>query len=166
MKKSLYTNIPPSYVEFMENLVVEKLGLEYVQEKELHYLTIELSTHGHRHELCWKEFRPEVNALYQENHHIALSDEEIKGIKDLVGSAILDPDVKGGLRWPFGKDYDVIRVDHTIAKSYRNQPIRFKLRHADRFDFTFSTGQVAREIFLKMPGIISQLRKKTWCLKC
>ncbi|XP_016489544.1 uncharacterized protein LOC107809425 [Nicotiana tabacum] len=133
MKKSLYTNIPPSYVEFMENLVVEKLGLEYVQEKELHYLT----------------------------------DEEIKGIKDLVGSAILDPDVKGGLRWPFGKDYDVIRVDHTIAKSYRNQPIRFKLRHADRFDFTFSTGQVAREIFLKMPGIISQLRqKKTWCLKC
>lgn len=40
MKKSLYTNIPPSYVEFMENLVVEKLGLEYVQEKELHYLTV------------------------------------------------------------------------------------------------------------------------------
>ncbi|XP_019231511.1 PREDICTED: uncharacterized protein LOC109212336 [Nicotiana attenuata] len=195
MKKTLYTNIPPSYVEFMENLVVEELGLEYVQEKELYYLAlvdkllpdstisckcvvakdlkkiqlhkIELSPVRHMVvDMSCVGKSLDLRLLLCTKKIIALSDEETNGIKDLVGSAILDPDVKGGLRWPFGKDssvcrYDVIRVDHTIAKSYRNQSIRFKLRHADRFDFRYSTGEVAREIFLKMPGIISQLRKQT-----
>nr|XP_016456528.1 PREDICTED: uncharacterized protein LOC107780488 isoform X1 [Nicotiana tabacum] len=93
----------------------------------------------------------------------ALSDEEIAGIKNLINSAILDSEVKGGLRWPIGKDssggrYAVIGVWHTTAKSYGNPSIRFKLRHADRFDFGSSTGEVSRETSLKMPGIVSQLR--------
>ncbi|KAH0679494.1 hypothetical protein KY284_020579 [Solanum tuberosum] len=66
----------------------------------------------------------------------ALSDEEINGINNLIGSAILDSEVKGGLRWPFGEDslgsqYTVIDVWHATAKSYGNSSIRFKLRHPD-----------------------------------
>lgn len=90
-------------------------------------------------------------------------DEEINEIKDLIGSAILDSDVEGGLRWPLGKNssggrYVVSSIGHTTAKSYRNSSVRFKFRHADRFDFKSSIGEVSPEIFLKMPGIISQLR--------
>uniref|UniRef100_M1E0S5 DUF7903 domain-containing protein n=1 Tax=Solanum tuberosum TaxID=4113 RepID=M1E0S5_SOLTU len=33
-----------------------------------------------------------------------IRDEQINGIKDLIGSAILDSEVQGSLRWPIGKD--------------------------------------------------------------
>ncbi|KAH0758081.1 hypothetical protein KY290_021574 [Solanum tuberosum] len=109
--------------------------------------------------------------LYTKKINIILSfafseDEQINGIKDLIGSAVLDSEVQGDLRWPIGKDssggqYAVIGIGHTTAKSYRNSSIRFKLRHVDRFDFKSSTGEVTQEIFLKMPGIISELRKQT-----
>ncbi|XP_015159254.1 uncharacterized protein [Solanum tuberosum] len=104
--------------------------------------------------------------LYTKKINMILSDEEINGIKDLIGSAILDSEVQGGLRWPIGKDssggqYAVIGIGHTTAKSYRNSSIRFKLWHADRFDFKSSAGEDTQEIFLKMPGIISELRKQT-----
>lgn len=90
-------------------------------------------------------------------------DEEINEIKSLIGSAVLDSEVKGGLRWPFGEDssgsrYAVTGVWHTTAKSYGNSSIRLKLRHADRYDFRSSTGEVAQEVNLKMSGILSQLQ--------
>jgi len=90
-------------------------------------------------------------------------DDEINEIKNLIGSAVLDSEVKGGLRWPFGEDssgsqYAVTGIWHTTVKSYGNLSIRFKLRHADRFDFRSSTGEVAQEANLKMPGILSQLQ--------
>lgn len=95
-----------------------------------------------------------------------LSDEEINEIKSLIGSAVLDSEVKGGLRWPFGEDssgsrYAVTGVWHTTAKSYGNSSIRLKLRHADRYDFRSSTGEVAQEVNLKMSGILSQLQEET-----
>lgn len=67
------------------------------------------------------------------------------------------------MRWPTGKDssggrYAVIGISHTAAKSYRNSSIRFKLRHADPFDFKSSAGEVTQEIILKMSGIISEFR--------
>ncbi|KAM3290090.1 putative protein isoform X1 [Capsicum chacoense] len=156
-------------MEYVGNLAIEKLGLEYVEEKELYYVKIEVnqvrnmvadvSCLGKSLDLRLIVFLVRLlSAFFQ--------DEEINEIKNLIGSAILDSEVKGGLRWPFGEDssgsqYAVIGVWHTTAKSYGNSPIRFKLRHADRFDFRSSTGEVAQEASLKMPGIVSQLWKQT-----
>lgn len=195
MKKSFYTNVPLSYMEYIGNLAVEKLGLEYVEEKELYYVRLSDNLRSDSTVACKctvvkdqgkiQLHKIEVNQvrnmvadmsclgksldlrlmLHTKKIMLALSDEEISGIKNLIGSAILDSEVKGGLRWPFGEDssgnrYAVISVWHTTAKSYGNSSIRFKLRHADRFDFRSSTGEVAEEASLKMPGIVSQLQKQ------
>ncbi|KAL8051881.1 hypothetical protein ABFX02_06G177200 [Erythranthe guttata] len=92
----------------------------------------------------------------------ALTDEEVEKIKGLINSARLDSEVKGGLRWSFGNQssgdrYSVIGVWHTNAKIFRNSCTRLKVRVADRFDFTSSSGEVSNEVSLKMPEIVSLL---------
>ncbi|WMV25877.1 hypothetical protein MTR67_019262 [Solanum verrucosum] len=72
--------------------------------------------------------------LYTEKINMILSDEEINGIKDLIGSAILDSEVQGGLR--------------------------VEMAHWQGF-FRSSAGEVTQEIILKMSGIISEFRKQT-----
>ncbi|XP_059310079.1 uncharacterized protein LOC132061247 [Lycium ferocissimum] len=153
MKRSFHTDVPSSYMSYIENQVVKKLGLEYIQWKELYYVKLS------------DKLRPE-STVSCKCTMAKVVDEEINELKDLIGSTILDSEVQGGLRWPFGKissggRYVVIGIGHTTSKSYRNSSIRFKLRHADRFDFRSTTGEVTKEIFLKIPGIISQLRKQT-----
>ncbi|WMV25876.1 hypothetical protein MTR67_019261 [Solanum verrucosum] len=149
----------------LEHRVVEKLGLEYVKGKELYNIRIELNSVRYMvaDMSCLGKSSDLRLILYTKKINIILSDEQINGIKDLIGSAVLDSEVQGGLRWPIGKDssggrYAVIGIGHTTEKSYRNSSIRFKLWHADPFDFKSSTGEVTQEIFLKMPGIISELR--------
>ncbi|KAG5611259.1 hypothetical protein H5410_022540 [Solanum commersonii] len=156
--KILFHGISANSQESLKrNLAVEKLGLEYVEEKELYY--VKLSDN-----LCSDSTAGCKCTVIKDQGKVQLhKDEEINGINNLIGSAILDSEVKGGLRWPFGEDslgsqYAVIDVWHTTAKSYGNLSIRFKLRHPDRFDFRSSTGEVAQEASLKMPGIVSQLR--------
>ncbi|CAK7341307.1 unnamed protein product [Dovyalis caffra] len=60
-----------------------------------------------------------------------LTDDEMNSIRDLINSAVLDSDTKGGLRWPLGKAssggrYSVIGVWHTIAKAYQSSSFRLK----------------------------------------
>ncbi|KAK4356734.1 hypothetical protein RND71_025705 [Anisodus tanguticus] len=197
MRRSFHTDVPTTYMNYIENRVVEKLSLEYVQQNELYYVELSDKLRPESTVSCKcivaidqkkiELYKIELNKvrhmvadmsclgkssdlrliLYTKKIKMALSDEEINEIKDLIGSAILDSEVQGGLRWPFGKDssggrYVVIATGHTTSKSYKNTSIRFKLRHADRFDFRASNGEVTQEIFLKMPGIISQLRKQTF----
>ncbi|KAL6578012.1 hypothetical protein OROMI_010340 [Orobanche minor] len=81
-------------------------------------------------------------------------------IKSLIDSARLDSEVKGGLTWPLGKQssgdrYTVVGVWHTISETFTNSSMRLKIRDADRFDFRTSTGEVAKEARLKLPGIVS-----------
>ncbi|KAL3339532.1 hypothetical protein AABB24_028234 [Solanum stoloniferum] len=40
MKGSFHTDVPPSYMDYVENRVVENLGQEYVQGKELYYVKV------------------------------------------------------------------------------------------------------------------------------
>lgn len=66
--------------------------------------------------------------------------------------------MKGGLRWPLGKEsfgdrFNVVGVWDTKAKTFKSSSIRLKLRDADQFDFRTSTGEVAKEVSMKMTGI-------------
>ncbi|XP_006340491.1 uncharacterized protein [Solanum tuberosum] len=196
MKKTFYTNVPLSYMEYIRNLAVEKLALECVEEKELYYVKLSDNMHAdsivtckctvvkdqekiqlHKIELnqirnmvadmsCFGKSLDLRLMLHTKKIMMGSSDDEINEIKNLIGSAVLDSEVKGGLRWPFGEDssgsqYAVTGIWHTTVKSYGNLSIRFKLRRADRFDFRSSTGEVAQEANLKMPGILSQLQEQT-----
>ena len=84
-------------------------------------------------------------------------------IRNLINSAILDPEVKGGLRWPMGKSYSgqrysVIGVWHTEFKSYKSPSLKLKVRNADRFDFKTATGEATIEINLKLRRIVSEIQ--------
>lgn len=86
----------------------------------------------------------------------------MEGIAYLINSAVLDQDVKGGLRWPLGKAssgdrFRVVGVWHTVAKSYVNAFMRLKLRNADRYDFKTSVGEATKEITLKLKQFTSEL---------
>lgn len=94
-------------------------------------------------------------------------EDEMQSIKNLIDSAVLDPDVKGGLRWPFGKAtsgdrYSIVGVWHTMSTSYQNSSIKLKVRHADRFDFKTKYGEDSKEISLKLKGIVSGLLVSTF----
>ena len=86
----------------------------------------------------------------------------MEGILDLINSAILDKDVKGGLRWPLGKAssgdrFKVVGAWHTVSQSYVNPFVRIKLRNADRYDFKTLVGEVSNEVTFKMKRLTSEL---------
>ena len=90
-------------------------------------------------------------------------DEEEHGIRELLKHAVLDPRVKGGLRWPPGKEtfgdrFSVVGTWHTKLKSYRGHSMRLKMRDADRLDLRTSAGEVVKEVTLKMVGISKLVR--------
>ncbi|KAL5211881.1 hypothetical protein ABZP36_022728 [Zizania latifolia] len=83
-------------------------------------------------------------------------------INCLVSSAVIDPDAKGGLRWSLGKEsidgrFSIIDVWHSNYIAYRNETLRLKLRHADRFDHQSLTGEVSDEVTFKLIGISERL---------
>ncbi|KAF8039238.1 hypothetical protein BT93_B1707 [Corymbia citriodora subsp. variegata] len=91
-----------------------------------------------------------------------ISEDEKNSIKDMISSAVLDSSVKGGLRWPLrkafsGDRYRVVGAWRTISRNYNNSSMRLKVKHADRFDFRSSHGDVTEEITLKLTGITSEL---------
>ncbi|KAF8039245.1 hypothetical protein BT93_B1711 [Corymbia citriodora subsp. variegata] len=93
---------------------------------------------------------------------MAISEDEKNSIKDMISSAVLDSSVIGGLRWPLrkafsGDRYRVVGAWHTISRNYSNSSMRLKVKHADRFDFRNSHGDVTEEITLKLTGITSEL---------
>ncbi|KAF6140177.1 hypothetical protein GIB67_028983 [Kingdonia uniflora] len=82
-------------------------------------------------------------------------DDDMHSLRKLIKSAIIDPEVEGGLRWPFGNEslgerYSVFGVCHTT-----------KVRHADRFDFRTSFREVSGEVSLNMIGITRQIEDRS-----
>nr|GMC91267.1 DNA ligase [Ipomoea batatas]GME19159.1 DNA ligase [Ipomoea batatas] len=168
LKKSFYTNVPPTYMEHVTDKIVQEIGLNFEEDKEIYHVKIELNQVRHMVEdiSCLGKSLDLRLMLCTKRIMIALTDDEIDGIKALISSAVLDSDVKGGLRWPLGKNssgdrYSIVGVWHTTAKTYRSSSIRLKVRHADRFDFRTSSGEVAREVTLKLHGIVSQIQDET-----
>ncbi|XP_026425227.1 uncharacterized protein LOC113321545 [Papaver somniferum] len=92
--------------------------------------------------------------------------EEIKGLKHFVDSAILDGSVKGGLRWPLGKEhssegrYSIIKTCHSTVKTFKNSSIKLRLKNEDWFNFCISDGEVENELVLDMKGINDTLIDK------
>ncbi|CAF1700524.1 BnaC03g21320D [Brassica napus] len=95
----------------------------------------------------------------------SLTEKEISGIKGLLDSATVDPNVKGGLRWPFGKSssgdgYSVFESCHVKATVYKNQTLRLRVRETDSFDERIGTGEVKREVILMLKDMNSKLQEQ------
>ncbi|KAI3906880.1 hypothetical protein MKW98_004930, partial [Papaver atlanticum] len=89
--------------------------------------------------------------------------EELKALKHFVDSAISDRSVKGGLRWPLGKEhssegrYSVRKTFHSTVKTFKNSSIKLRLINEDGFNFCTSDGEVENELVLDMKGINNML---------
>ncbi|KAF5199417.1 Dna-directed rna polymerase subunit alpha [Thalictrum thalictroides] len=192
-KKRYYTNVPTSFVDAVLGDYVPRIGLDFVEEKENYYVKVCDKSRPHVTISCkcrvteavgeLDTYKIELNEL---RHLIAdiscldknldlrlllsskriltsLTDDDKDSLSNILKSAVIDSEVKGGLRWPLGKEsfgdrYIVVGVWHTKAKTFSNSSMRLKVRHADRFDFRTSTGEVSQEASLRVPELTKLLR--------
>ncbi|KAJ6296667.1 hypothetical protein OIU78_022397 [Salix suchowensis] len=191
LRRSLYTDIPSSYVEIIRDGVVPVLGVDFEGEKDVYLVKLSDNTRPHATIACKCSvmenkklvlYKVELNPVRQMvidvscldknlDLRVALctkkilttpTEDEKSSISDLINSAVLDSDTKGGLRWPLGKAssgrYSVIGAWHTVTKIYKSSSFRLNVRDADRYDFKSASGEAAREIVLKLKRIVSEIQ--------
>ncbi|XP_048424370.1 uncharacterized protein LOC103941622 isoform X1 [Pyrus x bretschneideri] len=194
-RQLFYTNTPVSYKEKIVNEVVPKIGVDFEEEEDIYDVQLSDSTspdstlfcrclvmkeHG-KLQLCEIKSKPVRNMvkdiscttknldlrliLCTKKLVTDLTNDEMQSITDLINSAILDPDLKGGLRWPPGKEssgdkYRVVRFTHVIVNTYRNTSLRLKVKHYDRFDLRTLTGEASWGISLMLENVVSKLQEE------
>uniref|UniRef100_A0A0E0K038 DUF7903 domain-containing protein n=1 Tax=Oryza punctata TaxID=4537 RepID=A0A0E0K038_ORYPU len=192
LHKSFYTNVPSECLDDMERSAVEKMGLEFDSSKEHYHVKVFDKRQSDSTISCKCTVREDgklaiykvelnqvrhlvedISCLFKDlDLRLMLSTKRIlqnldaeveNAINCLVSSAVIDPDVKGGLRWPLGKEsiderFSIVGVWHTNYKAFRNEKLKLKLRHADRFDHRSSTGEVSNEVTFKLIGIFASLQ--------
>ncbi|KAK8634080.1 hypothetical protein V6N13_014909 [Hibiscus sabdariffa] len=158
------TNLPASYAANIISEVALKIGVDFADVKDSYLVKIELSpVRDMVTDISCMDTDLDLRlGLTHKRILSSLPEDEMQSIQNLIDSAILESDVKGGLRWPFGKTssgnrYTVVCVWHTNATAYKNATTRLKVQHADRFDFKNSYGESSDEVVLKLKGVASGL---------
>ncbi|KAG8070740.1 hypothetical protein GUJ93_ZPchr0006g43139 [Zizania palustris] len=189
--KLFHTNVPAECLDAMEQSAAKKMGLEFDSSKELYHVKV-LDKHQsdstisckctvqedgklaiHKVELKHERHLVEdISCLFKDldlrlmlctKRILKNLDAEVENaINCLVSSAIIDPDVQGGLRWSPGKEsidgrFHIVGAWHSNYKAFRNETLRLKLRHADRFDHQSLTAEVSDEVTFKLIGISGRL---------
>ncbi|KAB2629932.1 hypothetical protein D8674_007451 [Pyrus ussuriensis x Pyrus communis] len=183
-----YINTPVSYKEKIVNEVVAKIGVDFEEEEDTYEVQLSDSTSPDSTLFCRCRVMKEHGKLQLSRNMVVdiscttknldlrlilyttrlatnLTDDEMQSITDLINSAILDPDVKGGLRWSPGKEssgdkYKVVRVWHIIANTYRNSSVRLEVKRTDRFDFRTLTGEAYWGTSLVLENVMSKLQEE------
>ncbi|KAH9784323.1 hypothetical protein KPL71_009613 [Citrus sinensis] len=164
MRTCFDTGVPATYMEKIVHKVVPKIGVDFVQDKDIYHVQVQLNQVRHMVAdiFCFDENLDLRLALYTRSTLFALPDDDMSSIRILINSAIPDPKVKGGLRWPVGKSYSgnytVVGVWHNEFKSYKSPSLKLKVRNVDRFLFKAGTGVATIEINLKFRRIISDIQ--------
>ncbi|KAH9728291.1 hypothetical protein KPL70_008976 [Citrus sinensis] len=164
MKNCFYTGVPAQYMEKIVHEVVPKIGVDFAQYKDIYCVKVVLDQVRHMVAdiVCFGENLDLRLALYTRSTLSALPDEEMNNVRILINSAILDPKVMGGLRWPMGKSYSgnytVVGVWHREIKSYKSPSLKLTLMNVDRFFFKSGTGMATIEINLKFRRIVSEIQ--------
>ncbi|KAL5703254.1 hypothetical protein ACHQM5_028367 [Ranunculus cassubicifolius] len=165
MKNRYYTHVPDSFIKMLTHETVPKCGLYSMKEKEYYQVKVELNEVRQLVvDISCLDKNVDLRLLLSSKRILnSPTDEERHGLSSLVKSAVKDSEVKGGLRWPLGKEsfgnrFSVVGIWHTKAKYFKSSNLRLKVRDADRFDFRTSTGEVTQEASLKVPKLNKQLR--------
>ncbi|CAA7046172.1 unnamed protein product [Microthlaspi erraticum] len=167
-KKYFNTNVSKSYVENIVYGVVPKMGLCVEETKELYHVKAELNALRHLIlDVSCLDQDLDLRLGVDSKNTITknLSENEMNNLKELTDSAVLDPNVKGGLRWPLGKSscadrYSVCGVWHTVTTTYRSSTLRLQVREADRYDVRTGIGRSTREVSLKLNALRKLLKEE------
>ncbi|TXG46275.1 hypothetical protein EZV62_028223 [Acer yangbiense] len=193
MNTTFYANTPSSYMENIISGVAPKIGFDREEDKDIFYILLSDSTRPTNSTIYCKcrikedkkleLYKVEMNpvrmmfedilcidknldlrlALHIQKILTSLTDDEMHSIQNIINSAIIDPKVKGGLRWPYGKAcsgdrFAVVKIWHTIAKKCKSSSLSLMARHVDRFDFKNAYGQASIEVYLKLKRLVSDLQ--------
>ncbi|EOA24246.1 hypothetical protein CARUB_v10017482mg [Capsella rubella] len=167
LKKSFQTNVPKSYVENIGYKAVPDMGFSIEETKELYLVKTDLNVLRHLVlDISCLDQDLDMRLMVDSKRTLTnLSENEIKSLKELTDSAVIDPNVKGGLKWPLGKSscadrYNVCGVWHTVTTTYRNQTLKLQITDADRYDFRTGVGGTTREVDLKLKALSAILLKE------
>ncbi|KAJ4762301.1 DNA-directed RNA polymerase subunit alpha [Rhynchospora pubera] len=190
-KKRFYTNVSEEYIRDVEKLLVEKFGFKFEVEKERYCVkiidkrqpdsTIQCKCTA-SHDGGLDLYKIERNQLrymvtdiscVSKNFDLRIMLSTIKKLKNfdadvmnaidqIISEAVTDSDIKGGLRWPLGKEsvadrFVIVDTWQTKIKVLSTDKIRVKMRVADRFHFSTSTGESANEVSFRFSGLSEQL---------
>ncbi|XP_078156363.1 uncharacterized protein LOC144552125 [Carex rostrata] len=196
-RKIFYTTVSEEYIREVEQLLVDKCGFKFIKADERYNIRVIdkrqpdlimsckcMALHDSGLELYKVEYIPlrhmvtdisclsknfDLRIILNAKRTVKNLDADVaEGINQLISAAVIDPEVKGGLRWPLGKEsaadrFVIVGVWHTERKILNRDKIRVKMRQADRFDYHFSTGEDANEISLKLCGLPEQLTEDHLC---
>ncbi|KAI3878144.1 hypothetical protein MKX03_000094 [Papaver bracteatum] len=151
-------NDPESYISIKCQIMCGELKIQKIEKNQKRCFVADVSC-------LHKDLDLRLRLAIKRDLTRALKDdfEELKGLKGFVDSAILDGNVKGGLRWPLGKEhssegrYSVIGAWHTTVKTFKNSSLKLRIKHSDIFDFCNSDGEVENELTVDMKGINDML---------
>ncbi|TXG66144.1 hypothetical protein EZV62_007419 [Acer yangbiense] len=195
MSTTFYTNTHSSYMENIISGVAPKIGFDLEEDKDMFHILLSDDTKPKNYEIYCKcrmnenkkleLYKVETNPVYEMIKNIlridknidlrlalqtkriltSLTDDEMHSIRNIINSAIIDPEVKGGLRWPYGKAcsgdrFAVVQIWHTVAKKYKSPSLSLMARHVDRFNFINANGQASIEVNLKLKRLVSNLQVK------
>ncbi|PPD94002.1 hypothetical protein GOBAR_DD08965 [Gossypium barbadense] len=170
LRRTFYTSLPAAYTGNIMAEVVSKIGVDFAEVKDVFQVKVELSPVRDMFiDISCLDMGLDLRlALSHKRILTSMTEDEMQSIKNLIDSAVLDPDVKGGLRWPFGKAtsgdrYSVVGIWHTMSTAYKNSSIRLKVRYGDRFDFISTYGEDSKDVVLKLKGIVSGLLVRAGC---
>ncbi|KAF6140178.1 hypothetical protein GIB67_028984, partial [Kingdonia uniflora] len=124
VNRLFHTTMPTSYVEYILSEVVPKIGVDFNEEKKFYYVKVFLSIASSDFYLSWQSLtKTDQVQLFPVNavswklveslnlirqvyiHNQILIDEDMHSLRNLIKSAVIDPEANGGLRWPSGKEY-------------------------------------------------------------
>ncbi|XP_055962273.1 uncharacterized protein LOC126666020 isoform X2 [Mercurialis annua] len=167
-KRSFYSKVPSSYMKNIVDEVVQKIGIDFEGEKDIYHVKVELNQVCQMiADISYPDKNLDLRLMLCSKRILTadLTDAEIISIKELVSSAVLDSDVKGGLRWPVGKTssrdrFSVVGVWHTVTRAYSSPSLRLIVRHADRYDFRTGFGEAGKEVHMKLKGIVSEFMEQ------
>ncbi|CAE6036991.1 unnamed protein product [Arabidopsis arenosa] len=194
LNKMFSTDVPVSCLQYIKSKVVPSHGFSIDVEKETYTVKVSHYTRPHATINCkctLKEdgrlsmYKAELNPvrhmvvdvscidknldmrlmLAAKRKMTSLTNKEMSNIKALLDSATVDPNVKGGLKWPLGKassedGYRVFEACHVRATIYKNQTLRLRVRETDRFNERIGTGEIKREVTLILKDLNSKLQEQ------
>ncbi|CAE6036950.1 unnamed protein product [Arabidopsis arenosa] len=191
-KKMFSTDVPTSYLQHITFKVVPSHGFSIDLEKETYTVKVSHSSRPNATINCKCTMKEDGRlSLYKAIVDVScidknldmrlmlaakrkityLSEKEIGDIKERLESATVDPNVKGGLRWPFGKalsedGYREFEVCHVRATIYKNKTLRLRVRETDRFNERIGTGEIKREVSLTLKDIDTKLQEQNMERAC
>uniref|UniRef100_A0A1J3E341 DUF7903 domain-containing protein n=1 Tax=Noccaea caerulescens TaxID=107243 RepID=A0A1J3E341_NOCCA len=192
--KMFSADVPTSYIQHIKSMVLPSHGFCFDLEKERYTVKVFHHTRPNETIICkctLKEdgklslYKAELNSvrhlvvdvscidknldmrlmLASKRNMTALTEKEMSNIKGLLDSATVDPNVKGGLRWPLGRSssgdgYKVFEACHARSTVYTKGTLRLRFRETDRFNERIGTGEIKREVTLMLKDLNTKLQEQ------